>query len=367
MSLDAHHFIVYREAGRFAGWPANYGIWSWGDEIVVCFTVGHMDLTGQFHKRDRSRPFVTMQARSLDGGETWDVARMPCRTPGNRALSADEHQEPELHTAQVLDSENAPVTCSGDIDFTHPDFALMCARTGHTGGAVSWFYLSTDRCRSWDGPFSLPMFGLPGVAARTDCLVSGARELMLLLTAAQGEGRGGRTFCVGTSDGGGTFSPPSWIKAESEDQIIMPSSVQLDDGRILTAVRVHGAVRPPRFWIDLYCSDDDGVSWELLSQPVPSAGRAGNPPSMVRLQDGRLCLTYGYRDEPYGIRAVLSRDDGRTWSDPLVLRDDGGDADLGYTRTVQRTDGKVVTTYYTNNHTDGERYIGATVWSANEV
>ena len=29
---------VYREPGRFAGWPANYGIWCWGDEIVVGFT-----------------------------------------------------------------------------------------------------------------------------------------------------------------------------------------------------------------------------------------------------------------------------------------------------------------------------------------
>ena len=367
MSLDTRHCIVYHEADRFAGWPANYGIWSWGDEIVVCFTVGYMDLAGKFHKRDRGRPFVTMQARSLDGGETWDVAPMPCRTPGNRALSADEHQKPELHTAQALDGENAPAACPGDIDFIHPDFALMCARTGTQAGSVSWFYLSTDRCRSWGGPFSLPTFGLPGVAARTDYLVSGDRELALLLTAAQSESRGGRTFCVRTSDGGKTFSPPSWINAESADQIIMPSSVRLDDGRILTAVRVHGAIRPPRFWIDLYRSDDDGVSWKLVSRPVPSTGRNGNPPSMIRLRDGRLCLTYGYRDEPYGIRAVLSHDDGHTWSDPLILRDDGGDADLGYTRTVQRADGQVVTVYYTNDHTDGERYIGATVWSADAV
>ena len=59
---------VYREEGRYAGWPANYGIWSWGDEIVLGFTLGFIDPEGGFHARDRSRPFVGMQARSTDGG-----------------------------------------------------------------------------------------------------------------------------------------------------------------------------------------------------------------------------------------------------------------------------------------------------------
>ena len=31
----AENVVVFRESGRFGGWPANNGIWSWGDEIVV--------------------------------------------------------------------------------------------------------------------------------------------------------------------------------------------------------------------------------------------------------------------------------------------------------------------------------------------
>jgi len=46
--MKAEHLEVYRQPGRFAGWPANYGIWSWGKEIVVSFTLGHMDLSGGF-------------------------------------------------------------------------------------------------------------------------------------------------------------------------------------------------------------------------------------------------------------------------------------------------------------------------------
>jgi len=83
---------------------------------------------------------------------------------------------------------------------------------------------------------------------------------------------------------------------------------------------------------------------------------------MIKLQDGRLCLTYGYRDVPYGIRAKLSEDDGETWGEEIILRDDGGNYDLGYPRTVQRSDGKIVTLYYFNDHPEGERYIAATIW-----
>ena len=33
------HTVVFQEEGRFAGWPANHGIWSWDDEIVVGFVL----------------------------------------------------------------------------------------------------------------------------------------------------------------------------------------------------------------------------------------------------------------------------------------------------------------------------------------
>ena len=30
--------IIYKESGRYGGWPANHGLWQWGDEMVVGFT-----------------------------------------------------------------------------------------------------------------------------------------------------------------------------------------------------------------------------------------------------------------------------------------------------------------------------------------
>ena len=64
------HSIVYREPGRYAAWPANCGIWSWGNEIDVGFVTGYHDPAGTFHARDTGKPFELMQARSIDDGET---------------------------------------------------------------------------------------------------------------------------------------------------------------------------------------------------------------------------------------------------------------------------------------------------------
>ena len=87
-----------------------------------------------------------------------------------------------------------------------------------------------------------------------------------------------------------------------------------------------------------------------------------------KLDDGRLCLTYGFRAYPYSVRARLSSDNGKTWGPQIVLRADGQDRDIGYVRSVQRPDGKMVTTYYISTRwTGGERYIGATIWDPNNV
>jgi len=53
--------------------------------------------------------------------------------------------------------------------------------------------------------------------------------------------------------------------------------------------------------------------------------------------------------------------DGRGRTE-IVLRDDGGGTDIGYSRTVQRPDGRIVTIYYFHDQPKGDRYIAATIW-----
>ncbi len=342
--------IVYQQAGRYAGWPANHGIWHWGNEIVVGFEAGYFKYSDTRHSIDWDRPAEHLLARSLDGGETWRIEHpLSLRAPDG------------LKQAGVLTEPGGkqPIDCPGNINFADPNFALT-ARMANTDIGPSRFYYSYDRGKNWQGPFRLPNFGQPGIAARTDYLINGPHDLTMFLTAAKSNGKEGRIICVRTRDGAKTWQRVSFVGPEpnESDMAIMPSSVRLSPQVILTAVR-HTS------WIELYRSDDNGTSWQFVTRPAPNTGEHhGNPPFLLKLQDGRLALTYGFRSEPYGIRARLSSDEGKTWSAEIPLRTDGATWDLGYTRSVQRPDGKLVTIYYFNDQKDKERYIGATIWEA---
>ncbi len=365
--MEIEHVLVYRRHDRYAGWPANYGMWAWGNELALGFVVGYPRPEEHLHARDRERPFENLLARSLDGGHTWSAGPLGAPAPGGRALSADEHMLPELGLGAALAQGRPPLPAPppAPLDFAAPDLALLCARTGLGAGTRSWFYLSYDRGHAWQGPYSLPMLGQAGIEARTDYMISDAHTCTLFLTASKEEGSEGKgVFCARTVDGGRTFALRSWMAVSEGGYVIMPSSVRLSAESLLTAVRCHegGAFDRGRHWIDLYRSDDDGLSWRHLARPVPDTGQGGNPPALLRLQDQRLCLTYGYRAAPYGIRARLSEDEGRSWGREIVLRDDAGSPDLGYTCTAQRPDGTLVTAYYYNDRPGGAAYIAATLW-----
>ena len=343
------HVVVSRAPGRYGGWPANHGVWAWGNEILVGFSWGHMTAGGaeRGHPIDRQRPEEHLLARSLDGGATWTLDKPAGLTP----------PPAPGHIAGVpTETGREAAALSSPIDFTAPGFALT-ARMGDIHVGPSWFFYTTDKGTSWTGPFTLPDFGHHGIAARTDYLVDGPRQLTMFLTAAKSNGREGRVICVRTEDGGRTWRQIGLVGPEPDasDFAIMPSSVRLSPSSILTLVR-------HRRWIEAYRSDDNGSNWSHVIRAVPDTGR-GNPPSLVKLADGRLLVTFGYRAEPYGIRARISSDQGRTWSDDIILRSDAVDWDLGYTRSVQRPDGKIVTVYYYNDSTSTERYIAATIWT----
>ncbi len=351
---EPRHVKVYFEKGMFGGWPANHGIWIWGEEILVGFGMGYYKDQGLRHHIDREKPEIPMLARSLDGGETWALedptANGHLITEGGYLHGVTR---PGLTIPTMLESD-------GGIDFTHPDFALT-VRTNSIHAGIGRVFYSYDRGRSWDGPFRLPSFDTPGIAPRTDYIVDGTDTCTLFITAAKPNGKEGRPLCVRTADGGKTWKFLSWIAPEQgEGFSIMPASLRLSDTDILVTVRDHEG---PRRWIATYLSTDNGLSWEYLNDAVPDAG-IGNPPAMIQLRDGRICLLYGYRAEPYSIRAVLSSDGGRTWGDDITLRDDGASRDIGYVRAVERPDGKVVAVYYFTDEASGpERYIGATIWS----
>lgn len=57
-------------------------------------------------------------------------------------------------------------------------------------------------------------------------------------------------------------------------------------------------------------------------------------------------MTYGVRVKPYGVRARLSDDRGRSWKAEMMLADDGANDNLGYPTTAELQDGTLVTVWY---------------------
>jgi hypothetical protein len=333
------HVTVIKEKDRFGGWPANNGLWSWGDEIVVGFTWGYFD-DDKRGGHPIKGPSTKMQARSVDGGETWTI------------------EDPGFTDAEGTDL-GEPTDCPGGIDFTHPDFAFKF----DTGAPK--FHYSMDRCKTWNGPFNFPKFERTGVLARTDYIVNGKNDLFVFLTAPKDNGSEGWPYCARTQDGGKTWQHVGWIgeqpPANSYGYAIMPSTVRLENGAFLSIIRRGGVFDgTKKWWIEAFLSPDDGMSWYMLEGS--KIDNAGNPAAMIKLADGRIAMTYGWRHRPYGIRVKVSSDEGQTWSPERVLRHDGDSWDIGYPRTCQRADGKVVTIYYFKDDTSKERYIAATIW-----
>jgi len=361
--MNVKHVKVYYEPGMFGGWPANHGVWNWGNEILVGFSKGHYkDLGPDRHNFDKENPELHVLARSLDGGESWKIED-PGAVDGD-LVGPDYGSYHGLMRKDVKAPDPIPVQ---KINFKNPNLAFTVRMTDHHG-AESRIWYSYDRGKDWKGPFNLPNFNTPGVGARTDYIIDGKNECMLFLTAAKANGKEGRVMCVKTTDGGKNWNFVSWIGPEPEGFSIMPASVRLSDKEILVTTRRREASQ--RF-IDAYLSQDNGATWNPLDNPVENCGQ-GNPPAMVKMKDGRICLIYGYRAleddinnnrDRSEIRAKLSKDNGRTWSKDYVLRNDGSGKDLGYPRVVQRADGKIVALYYfMDKETGPERYIAATIW-----
>ena len=125
-------------------------------------------------------------------------------------------------------------------------------------------------------------------------------------------------------------------------------------------------------------SYDKGLTW---TYPVYT-NINGTPPHLLKLKDGRILLTYGYRYDAMGIRAKVSKIIFRNeiaWSEEFILRDDSGYPSefhkkkkdikndngamhVGYPVSVQLNNGNILTAYYITCK-DRITHIATTEWS----
>ncbi|MCC6694374.1 MAG: exo-alpha-sialidase [Candidatus Hydrogenedentes bacterium] len=352
---DAEHVVVAGDPARFCGWPANNGVWHWGDEILVGFTEGDFvnsgghNISGIQHSKF---------ARSLDGGATWAPF-----DPDN-----------------FLDDENikwlpkGKTRLSAPMDFSNPGFAMRVFATGYHGNddPEGGFYYSYDRGAHWIGPHTLgDLNGHPELAdtvltPRTDYVVTGPTSCFLFISVNLSvTERTSRLACIKTDDGGLNFEFVSWITpAAQEFRSIMPQTVRLSNGDYLLACRKIFNTSFHVGLIDSYVSTDECKTWTYRSR-IKEMKTHSNPPALVELADGRVCCIYGDRDAKT-IAGRYSSDQGLTWGEEFVVRRDYQSvdewADLGYPRLVQRTDGRLVAMYYWATAERPQQHIAASIW-----
>lgn len=132
-----------------------------------------------------------------------------------------------------------------------------------------------------------------------------------------------------------------------------PTVTELPNGNFLAMMRTNGNLFSS-------ISTDKGKTWGLPEDTKIK----GYPAEMTVLPDGRILCVYGYRYAPMGIRACISRDNGKTWDiqHELIIRADGmtsNSGDLGYPKVAQIGNGEVFVVYYIT--TDGGMpYIAGT-------
>jgi hypothetical protein len=161
----------------------------------------------------------------------------------------------------------------------------------------------------------------------------------LLLPVYWGVEEGSALFA--SSDGGRKWQFKSLMARDDAGVVAYqePALCQGGDGGLVCYFRTAGA--NGRLATSRSC---DGLQWEL---PVLHE-LVGHPFHPLLLHDGRVLLSYGYRHEPFGVRARLLE---HAAADPdsaeeVIVRDDGLCRDIGYPWGVQLGDGRVMLVYY---------------------
>ncbi|NLE12591.1 MAG: exo-alpha-sialidase [Clostridiales bacterium] len=128
-----------------------------------------------------------------------------------------------------------------------------------------------------------------------------------------------------------------------------PHSIELKDGSILGVIRAEREPVKHGFSIFKTISKDGGLTWS----PMEQLDVCGSPPHLLRHSSGAIICAFGRRIPPFGERALVSYDEGKTWEE-YILRTDGPDGDLGYPASVELDDGSILTVFY-QKYAPGEK------------
>lgn len=323
--------IISRQPEHYHGWPTVAArrdgelllVYSGGREAHVC-PFGRVELM-----------------RSRDGGRRWSWPEVVLDSPiDDRDCGVLETPSGSLlvTTFTSLAYEAVLKDASGWPPEKLARWQAVDLRTTpeqRRGSLDTWMLRSTDDGMTWSAPCRVPVNSPHGPTALADG--------RLLYAGKQLWRPGTKVGVCESSDDGKSWQWLGDVHVRPNDaaaQYHELHAIEAADGRIILHIRNHN---PQNQGETLQAeSTDGGRTWTTPH----SIGVWGLPSHLLRLRDGRLLMTYGYRRAPFGNQARISADHGTTWSEPILISKDGASGDLGYPSTVELEGGQFITVWY---------------------
>ena len=340
--VDAIHTIS-PDAEFYHGWPTLAR--RKDGELLVTYSGG---------RESHICPFGRVEMiRSQDNGETWSWPEVLMDSPiDDRDSGVCETAAGSLLVTTFTSLAYEAVTNRAQNPARWQAATRRASEAQRQRLLGTWMLRSTDKGMTWSAPFRVPVNSPHGPAVLADgrLLYAGKR----LWDADKKVG-----VCESRDDGQ-TWRWLADIPARPGDKVQdyhELHAVDCGDGRILVHIRNHN---PANARETLQCESSDGGETWTTPHPI---GVWGMPSHLLRLRDGRILMSYGYRRAPFGNQARVSEDRGKSWSEPLIVSDDGAGGDLGYPSTVELPDGKLVTVWYESMKDNPRAVLRMARWS----
>lgn len=202
-----------------------------------------------------------------------------------------------------------------------------------------WMRRSTDGGKTWSKKYRTPVYSPHGPTRMKD-------GTLFFPGQRQGSLNSGinstQEFCAAFSnDNGLSWQIKSVIPMPAGHDIrtlFEPHGIEAPDGSLVVQYRNHYNDLNETWQCE---SADGGKSWS-----EPHSVCKGFPSHLQRFGKDQVIMSYGIRTAPYGVRARISNDSCKTWSNEIVISDDGLSWDLGYPSTVEMPDGSFFTLWY---------------------
>jgi len=330
--------IISRDADHYHGWPTL--VRRANGELLVSYSGGRAAHVCPFGRVE--------MIRSTDNGRTWSDPVTLVET------KIDDRDSGVLETAKgtILVTTFTSLAYEPILDKASKlkpgdkgawpadklkrwqDVHNQLSAEGRKALLGSWVIRSTDGGKTWSKPQDSLVNSPHGpVQLRDGRVLYAGRDLW----------RTNRIGVVESTDDGQTWKWLAEIPTRAGDDAKNYHelhAVETADGKLIVQIRNHNKAESGETLQSE--STDGGKTW---SSPH-AIGVWGLPSHLLRLRDGRLLMTYGYRRKPFGNQARVSSDGGKTWSAPITVSDDGAGGDLGYPSTVELADGTLLSVWY---------------------